>query len=114
MESRDEYLIKLIVEYCDDVLAAVRDYDVDLDKVNNSPAIRAMMAFFVMQIGESARQLSDIFKANHPEMEWKEIIGFRNQIAHVYGRVIPDILWDTVENDVPKLRNYCNTILGKK
>ena len=85
----------------------------DLDKVNNSPAIRAMLAFFVMQIGESARQLSDVFKANYSEIEWKEIIGFRNQIAHVYGRIIPDILWDTVKNDVPKLKKSCSAILGK-
>ena len=113
MESRDEYLVKLIVEYCDDVLSAVDEYAIDLEKVNQSPAIRAMLAFFVMQIGESARKISDEFKDLHPEIAWREIIGFRNQIAHVYGRIIPDILWDTVQNDIPRLMEYCKSVLLK-
>ena len=113
MESRDEYLIKLILEYCNDVVSAVEEYSIDLTKVNQSPAIRAMLAFFVMQIGESARKLSNEFKESHVEIEWKEIIGFRNQIAHVYGRIIPDILWDTICNDIPRLRDYCESTLGR-
>lgn len=66
-----------------------------------------MIAFFVQQIGECASKLSNEFKAKHPEMEWGLIIGFRHHIVHAYGKIIPEILWDTVENDVPLLRTVC-------
>ena len=34
---------------------------------------------------------------------WREIIGFRNVIAHGYDVVEEEIVWDSVNRDIPKL-----------
>ena len=34
---------------------------------------------------------------------WVLMRAMRNRVVHVYFDVDPDILWDTVHNDLPKL-----------
>ncbi|MCL4446081.1 MAG: DUF86 domain-containing protein [Actinobacteria bacterium] len=56
-------------------------------------------------IGEAATHLSDSFKSTHPTIPWRDIAGFRVQIAHLYW----DTEWSTVEQtiaeDLPLLRD---------
>jgi len=54
-------------------------------------------------IGEAARKVSDEFKAGHPEIPWKEMIGLRHRLIHEYFRIDLRRVWDTVENDLPRL-----------
>ena len=35
-------------------------------------------------IGEAAARISDDFRAKHPEISWREIIGMRNRLIHAY------------------------------
>jgi uncharacterized protein with HEPN domain len=35
--------------------------------------------------------------------DWKEIIGFRNIIAHGYDVVEHELVWETIVNDIPVL-----------
>src|SRR5215470_16173924 len=36
-------------------------------------------------IGEAANRLPEGFRAQHPEIEWRKIIGLRNRIVHDFG-----------------------------
>jgi uncharacterized protein with HEPN domain len=40
-------------------------------------------------IGESANTLTDEFRAQHPEVPWRDFIGLRIVLAHHYHRVDP-------------------------
>ena len=54
-------------------------------------------------IGEAARQVSDQFKESHPTIDWLKIAGMRNRLVHEYFRISLDIVWRTVEEDIPVL-----------
>lgn len=54
-------------------------------------------------IGEAAYMLSDVFKDSHPEIPWKEIIRMRHVLVHGYAVVLPELLWETVQVDIPTL-----------
>ena len=54
-------------------------------------------------MGEAARHVDDEFAAAHPEVEWAEVRGFRNVLAHAYFGVDIAILFQTVRDDVPRL-----------
>ena len=109
--DKDAFLLRMIINYCDNIADAVKDFDLSLEKITENNGYRAMLAFFVQQIGETAGKLSDEFKEKHSDIEWRAIIGFRNRIVHAYGKVMPDILWDTVENDIPELKDYCANLI---
>ena len=54
-------------------------------------------------MGEAARNLSESFRAAHPEIPWKSIIGQRNVLAHEYGHIRYDLLWQAITGHLPAL-----------
>ena len=65
-------------------------------------------------IGEAAARLSMLFQAEHPEIEWEDIIGFRNIAVHECFAVIWQIVWATAILDVPELQAKIIKILGQE
>ena len=59
----------------------------------------------VENIGEAARSLSEDFKRGHPSIPWQDIVGMRNVIVHHYFGILPDVVWDVIENELPTLRS---------
>ena len=54
-------------------------------------------------IGEAAAHLSHAFREAHPQVEWRDIIAFRNIAVQAYFVVQWDIVWATATDDVPVL-----------
>lgn len=55
-------------------------------------------------IGELAKRMPEEAKATVP-LPWKEIAGFRDRAIHDYFEVDLDIVWNTVQSDLPDLKN---------
>jgi uncharacterized protein with HEPN domain len=62
-------------------------------------------------IGEAARMISEPTKLSRPEIEWTTIAGMRNRIVHEYFRVDFEILWDTIQEDIPKLNEQLRPLI---
>ena len=56
-------------------------------------------------IGEASARLSDEFKQTHEDVPWKEIIGMRNILIHDYFGTDLGGVWNSVKEDLPKLRD---------
>jgi uncharacterized protein with HEPN domain len=54
-------------------------------------------------IAEAARQITDNFKAAHPEISWKQISAMRNRLIHEYFAVSLAIVWQTAQEDIQPL-----------
>jgi uncharacterized protein with HEPN domain len=55
-------------------------------------------------LGQSVLQLSEPWKAAHPEVGWKSIVGLRNVLVHDYLGVNVTRIWEIVERDLPDLK----------
>ena len=62
-------------------------------------------------IGEAVKNLSGEIRERYPEVPWRQISGMRDFVAHVYFAIDLDILWDTIENDVPALLERVKEII---
>ena len=62
-------------------------------------------------IGEAAARLPQGFHEAHPQVEWRDIVAFRNIAVHAYFAVQWDIVWATATDDVPVLRRQVMEIL---
>jgi uncharacterized protein with HEPN domain len=54
-------------------------------------------------IGEAAGHVDESVLRAAPEIPWDKMRGLRNVVAHQYFGVDPDIIWQTVEKDLPAL-----------
>lgn len=54
-------------------------------------------------IGEAASRITGGFQQRYPQVPWADIIGMRNRLIHAYFDVNLDILWNTIQNDLPSL-----------
>ncbi len=54
-------------------------------------------------IGEAARRLSPAALKALPDIPWRHITGMRNILIHDYDDVDESTLWDTAQEDLPKL-----------
>lgn len=52
-------------------------------------------------IGEAIRAMDDSFRAEHPDLPWKSIVGLRNILVHQYEDVDYSIVWDVITKELP-------------
>jgi uncharacterized protein with HEPN domain len=62
-------------------------------------------------IGEASKSLPAEIRDAHSEIPWKAIVGTRNIIAHAYAEVDLAEVWNTVKNDLPRLKPQVQKIL---
>ncbi|MDD2709063.1 MAG: DUF86 domain-containing protein [Verrucomicrobiae bacterium] len=53
---------------------------------------------------ESTQHLAESMKNNHPEVNWREISGFRNVVVHDYLGIDLERTWNIIEKDIPQLK----------
>jgi|SRR5215469_8537744 len=65
-------------------------------------------------IGEAATRIqkqNPQFVAAHPELPWTEMRSMRNRLIHNYFDVNLDVLWNTVKDDLPSLKQQVEALL---
>ena len=55
-------------------------------------------------IGEASKKLSSDFKDSHKELPWQDITGMRDKLIHEYFGVDLMVVWETVKQDLPNLK----------
>ncbi len=61
-------------------------------------------------IGEAAKHIPTEVRLKHIEIPWKEIIGTRSKVIHEYFGVDESILWQTITEDLSKLKKQIKQI----
>lgn len=106
--SRDIQILQKICGYCDDIMFTHNEFHREYNTFCNNPTYRNAIALCLLQIGELVKKLSDEFTNSHTEIPWKAIRGMRNVVAHEYGNIDIDTIWETSESGIMELRNFCS------
>ena len=68
-------------------------------------------AFYIGQIGEHVRNMSDEMKSELPDIPWRQIISMRNILVHDYYDCDPKIIWEVITKHAPNLSERCLEVL---
>lgn len=55
-------------------------------------------------ISEASRRIPDEIKNTRPEIHWRGVAGVGNVLRHEYHTISDKVIWDVVQQDLPKLR----------
>ncbi|MCC5838551.1 MAG: DUF86 domain-containing protein [Opitutales bacterium] len=64
-------------------------------------------------IGGATKQLDDEFRKQPPKILWSYMAKMRDKLIHHYFGIDYQMVWHTVEEDVPELKASVRQILGQ-
>ncbi|HEY1819718.1 MAG TPA: HepT-like ribonuclease domain-containing protein [Trebonia sp.] len=106
MSRSDEQRVQDILDASDQILDVVRDGRDAWEKDRfRQLAVERLLEI----IGESANSLTDGFRAQYPDIAWRDIIGLRIVLAHHYHRVDPNQVWVIAQTEVERLAERLRT-----
>ena len=109
MKSKDRIIIQKIIIYIEDTEKYTEDMDAK-DFLDDKKTITAC-AFTVSQIGEIVKEISDETINMYSNIPWNSIKGMRNRIVHDYENVDLSVLWGTIKESLPELKEKLKEII---
>ncbi len=76
---------------------------IDFDEFVNDQRTYKATLWDLRIIGEAATRIPQEVRNTNPEFPWNEIIAMRHRITHAYEAIDVDIVWDTIQTDIPKM-----------
>ncbi|MBN2377329.1 MAG: DUF86 domain-containing protein [Sedimentisphaerales bacterium] len=109
MFKDDSVRIRHIVDAAQEAVEFVegrRREELDSNRMLNLSLVRLLEI-----IGEAARGISEEFRQEHAELPWKKMVGMRDRLIHGYYDINLDVVWETVQEDLPDLIVWLSGIL---
>jgi uncharacterized protein with HEPN domain len=103
--------------YLSHILAAINSIQTQMqgitkEEFENSELIQGFVERKLEIIGEATKQIPADFKIQHSNIPWKDMAGMRDILIHQYTEVDEDIVWKTVLQKIPPLKEAIESILG--
>ena len=109
--ERNADILEHIIKYCNEIFHTREYFGNSFEVFKTNSIYRNAVALCILQIGELSGHLTDDFKEIYSGVPWRNIKGMRNIMAHKYGDITIPTVWEAINDDVPELRDYCNSIL---
>lgn len=62
-------------------------------------------------IGKAAKNVPEDVRQEYDEIPWSEMAGMRDKLIHGYATIELEIVWTTVEEDVPTLTSQLEAVI---
>ena len=106
--KNDKVYLEHILESIDKIegfIQGITKFDFDQNVMIQDAIIRNIEI-----IGEATKKLSKQLTQSHPDIPWQDMAGMRDKLIHDYLDVDLDVVWKTVEVDLPLLKKMISGI----
>jgi len=110
-----------IEDYLEHIAAAIDRVTEYVQHIQNAAALerdhktQAAVIRNIEIIGEAANRMqkqNPEFVTAHPSLPWNQMRGMRNRMIHNYFDVNIDVVWSTVKDHFPKLKQQIDRLLA--
>lgn len=89
-------------------------YEVNYDAYQKDMKLRLALVKLLETIGEASAAISEELKEEYDGVEWRVLKTIRNILIHEYFGINYEIVWDSIQFDVPILKEKIKHILDTK
>jgi uncharacterized protein with HEPN domain len=108
---KDMIRLQYMVDHAKEAVALIASKD--KAELQHDRVLELALIRLVEIVGEASAKVSSTTQKKYPSIPWHPIIGMRNRLIHGYDSVDFDVLWDTIEVDLPPLIAALEKILGQ-
>lgn len=62
-------------------------------------------------IGEASKHVPESVRDRYPDLPWKQMSGMRDKLIHAYFGVDATVIWKTIREDIPPIKNALQQVL---
>ena len=110
-QHNDMIRLRHMLDHAEEAVALIAGKD--KTELKHDRVLELALIRLVEIIGEASAKVSSETQATYPLIPWPQVIGMRNRLVHGYDSVDLNILWDTIEIDLPPLIAELRKILGE-
>jgi uncharacterized protein with HEPN domain len=108
-----------VPDYLAHILQAIErigTYTNDMDEVGflENEMVQDAVIRNIEIIGEAARNIEKHhpeFASEHPDVPWEDMYWMRNRVSHGYFSVDLEVIWNTIQRDIPELEQQAKGVL---
>ena len=78
--------------------------------VNDDKSVFAVIRALEV-VGEATKRLPQPLRDEYPQVPWSSMAGMRDNLIHDYSDVDRQLVWRTVQEEIPEVRRQVQTIL---
>jgi len=112
MSKKEKRDYQLFLEDILESIEKIERYTTDLsfeEFFQNEMVVDAVIRNFEI-IGEAVKKIPSEVRNKYPSVEWKNIAGFRDVLAHDYFGIDIHIVWQTIVEDIPLLKKQISAV----
>lgn len=102
--------LQKMLRYCDEIALILKKHHFDREDFENDTEFQFASGMCIIQIGELVAGLDENFMKKYSEIPWRQIKGMRNIYAHDYDIIDNDMVWETITEDIPKLKEKLQAV----
>ena len=116
--KKDELRVPDFLAHILQAIERINTYTDDLDEVGflENKMVQDAVIRNIEIIGEAARNIEKHhpdFASKHPDVPWEDMYWMRNRLSHGYFSVDLDVIWNTIQRDIPELEQKTKDVLAQ-